>query len=911
MTKYVYEFHEGNGKMRELLGGKGAGLAEMTNLGIPVPPGFTLTTDICTYYYQHGQSYPAELETEVKAALAEVERVMGRKFGDPHNPLLFSVRSGARASMPGMMDTILNLGLNDKTVEGLAQITGNPRFAWDSYRRFVTMYGDVVLGLKPTSKTEEDPFEVILERVKQEACATFDTDLRTQDLQRLVKLYKDEIKQKLGVDFPEDVDQQLWGAIGSVFGSWMNDRAIAYRKLYDIPASWGTACNVQTMVFGNRGETSGTGVGFTRDPALGNNQMYGEFLMNAQGEDVVAGIRTPRPISELAIAMPDSYKQLVEIRDKLETHFRDMQDFEFTIEEGKLWMLQTRTGKRHPFAAARMAVDMEAEGLISEKEAVLRPEADGMAAFLAPIFDSKAKTQAVKDGNLLAKGLPAGPGGAFGRVVFNATDAEAWKARGEKVLLVRKFTSPEDIRGMDAAQGILTAQGGMTSHAALVARQMGKVCIVGCAALNIDYEKAEMVVDNHVIKEGDWLSIDGFTAEVILGQLPTTPSEVLQVFAGQRKAEDSKTYQQFIKLITWADKYRRLEVWANADTPKQAEQAVQLGAQGIGLCRTEHMFFEGDRIHYVRRMILSDTKEEREAALAFLFPMQKKDFIGLYKAMKGFPVTIRLLDPPLHEFLPSREALKPEAFKEKVGQIAKELGVTEEVIEERIEALHESNPMLGHRGCRLGVTFPEISQMQIRAIIEAACEVAKEGLAVQPDIMIPVVGTAQEMKYFAEMSRRIADEIIARYGVELHYLVGTMIELPRACVVADKIAQYAEFFSFGTNDLTQTACGISRDDTKGFMAAYVAKEIFASDPFQKLDREGVGELMKMAVSKGKATRSDLQIGICGEHGGEPTSVEFCHTIGLDYVSCSPLRLPVARLAAAQAALKETLGEKEE
>jgi len=672
MTKYVYEFHEGNGKMRELLGGKGAGLAEMTNLGISVPPGFTLTTDICTYYYEHGQSYPAELETEVKAALAEVERVMGRKFGDPDNPLLFSVRSGARASMPGMMDTILNLGLGDKTVEGLAQITGNPRFAWDSYRRFVTMYGDVVLGLKPTSKTEEDPFEVILERVKQEACVTFDTDLSTQDLQRLVKLYKDEIKQKLGVDFPEDVNQQLWGAIGAVFGSWMNDRAIAYRKLYDIPASWGTACNVQTMVFGNRGETSGTGVGFTRDPALGNNQMYGEFLMNAQGEDVVAGIRTPRPISELAIAMPDSYKQLVEIRDKLEAHFRDMQDFEFTIEEGKLWMLQTRTGKRHPFAAARMAVDMEAEGLISEKEAVLRPEADGMAAFLAPIFDSKAKAQAIKDGNLLAKGLPAGPGGAFGRVVFNATDAEAWKARGEKVLLVRKFTSPEDIRGMDAAQGILTAQGGMTSHAALVARQMGKVCIVGCAALNIDYEKTEMVVNNHVIKEGDWLSIDGFTAEVILGQLPTTPSEVLQVFAGQLKAEDSKIYQQFIKLITWADKYRRLEVWTNADTPKQAEQAVQLGAQGIGLCRTEHMFFEGDRIHYVRRMILSDTKEEREAALAFLFPMQKQDFIGLYKAMKGYPVTIRLLDPPLHEFLPSREALKPEAFQEKVGQIAKE-----------------------------------------------------------------------------------------------------------------------------------------------------------------------------------------------------------------------------------------------
>ncbi|MCX5971158.1 MAG: pyruvate, phosphate dikinase [Coprothermobacterota bacterium] len=904
MEKYVYAFSEGNGTMRELLGGKGAGLAEMTNLGISVPPGFTLTTEVCTYYYDHGQSYPAELDAQVHTDLAKVETMMGRKFGDPANPLLFSVRSGARASMPGMMDTILNLGLNDQTVVGLAQITGNPRFAWDSYRRFVAMYGDVVLGLKPVDKKEEDPFERILEEVKEEAHATFDTDLSAEDLQKLVKLFKAEIKSKLGVDFPEDPWEQLWGAIGAVFGSWMNDRAIAYRKLYDIPSSWGTAVSVQTMVFGNRGDTSGTGVGFTRDPALGENRMYGEFLMNAQGEDVVAGTRTPRPISELETVMPDSYRQLVEIRNKLESHFRDMQDFEFTIEEGKLWMLQTRTGKRHPFAAARMAVDMEAEGLISEKEAVLRPEADGVAAFLTPIFDGKAKAQAVKDGQVLAKGLPAGPGGASGRVVFNASDAEAWKARGEKVLLVRKFTSPEDIRGMDAAQGILTAQGGMTSHAALVARQMGKVCIVGCGDLNINYQKNEMEVAGKVIKEGDWLSIDGFTAEVIAGILPTTPSEVQQVLSGQLKAEDSKIYQQFATLMSWADKYRRLEVWANADTPKQAETAIQLGAQGIGLCRTEHMFFEGDRIHYVRRMILSEDEEERAKALSFLFPMQKEDFIGIFKAMKGYPVTIRLLDPPLHEFLPSREALKPDVFKEKVGQIAKELGVTELEIEERIEALHENNPMLGHRGCRLGVTFPAISEMQIRAIIEAACEVANEGLPVQPDIMIPVVGTAQEMKYFAEMTRRIADSTIARAGIQLHYLVGTMIELPRACVVADKIAQYAEFFSFGTNDLTQTACGISRDDTKGFMGAYVELELYPSDPFQKLDREGVGELMKMAVTRGKSTRPELQIGICGEHGGEPSSVEFCHMIGLDYVSCSPFRLPVARLAAAQATLKE-------
>ncbi len=908
MAKWVYFFGdgraEGNGKQKELLGGKGAGLAEMTNLGIPVPPGFTITTEVCTYFYAHDRTYPPDLKGQVEEALARLEQLMGRRFGDPENPLLFSVRSGARASMPGMMDTVLNLGLNDRTVEGLAQVTGNPRFAWDSYRRFVAMYGDVVLGLKPQDKKEEDPFEAILEKVKHEAGARYDTDLSTEDLQRLTALFQEAIRSRLGVDFPQDPQEQLWGAIGAVFGSWMNDRAIAYRKLYDIPHDWGTAVNVQTMVFGNRGETSGTGVGFTRDPALGENRMYGEFLMNAQGEDVVAGIRTPRSIAELEQVLPEAYRQLVEIRRKLESHFRDMQDFEFTIEEGRLWMLQTRTGKRHPFAAARMAVDMEAEGLITEKEAVSRPEADGIAAFLAPVFDAEAKERAVREKRVIAKGLPAGPGGASGRVVFNAADAEEWARRGEKVLLVRKFTSPEDIRGMNAAQGILTAQGGMTSHAALVARQMGKVCIVGCGALDIDYARGEMKVSGHVVREGDWLSIDGFTAEVILGQLPTRPSEVLQVLSGERKPEESGNYQRFARLMEWADKYRRLEVWTNADTPAQAELAVKLGAQGIGLCRTEHMFFEGERIHYVRRMILSRSREDRVKALAFLFPMQKEDFAGIFRAMGGRPVTIRLLDPPLHEFLPSREALKPEVFAQKVKAVADELGVSPEEIEDRIEALHENNPMLGHRGCRLGVTYPEIYEMQIRAILEAAVEVRKEGRAVKPEIMIPIVATAREMEIFDAMARRIAKEVFRKAKAKVPFLVGTMIELPRACVAAGAIARHAEFFSFGTNDLTQTACGISRDDVRAFLGEYVEKEIYPSDPFQRIDREGVGELMKIAVKGGRRTRRKLQIGICGEHGGEPTSVEFCHRIGLDYVSCSPFRVPVARLAAAQAALKD-------
>ncbi|MFB3851435.1 MAG: pyruvate, phosphate dikinase [Acidobacteriota bacterium] len=908
MNKWVYFFGEGkaegNGKMKELLGGKGAGLAEMTNLGIPVPPGFTITTEVCTYFYQNNKTYPKDLEEQLKKALLKVEKIMGRKFGDPSNPLLFSVRSGARASMPGMMDTILNLGLNDKCVEGLAKVTGNPRFAYDSYRRFVAMYGDVVLGLKPQSKKEDDPFEVIIEEMKKKKGVKFDTELKTEDLKELVSLYKAEIKKKLGVDFPEDPYEQLWGAIGAVFGSWMNERAIAYRQLYNIPSDWGTAVNVQTMVFGNKGDNSGTGVGFTRDPALGENRLYGEFLINAQGEDVVAGIRTPQPIEKLGEVMPEVYKQLVEIRNKLESHFKDMQDFEFTIEDGKLWMLQTRTGKRHPFAAAKMAVDMFNEGLIDEKEALSRPEADGIAAFLAPVFDSKAKEEATRSGKILAKGLPAGPGGASGKIVFNAVDAENWAKKGEKVLLVRKFTSPEDIKGMNAAQGILTAQGGMTSHAALVARQMGKVCIVGCSALDIDYEKGELQVKGKIFKEGDFLSIDGFTGEVIEGELPTKPSETLQVLNGEIKPDNAENYKRFAKLMEWADKYRKMEVWTNADTPKQAQTAVMLGAQGIGLCRTEHMFFEGERIHYVRRMILSESEKERKEALYYLFPMQKEDFIGIFKAMDGRPVTIRLLDPPLHEFLPSKEALAPEVFEEKVSAIAKELKVDSEEIIKRIESLHENNPMLGHRGCRLGVTFPEIYEMQIKAIIEAAVFVAKEGRKVKPEVMIPIVATEAEMKIFAEMTRKIAEEVFEKEGKKVDYLVGTMIELPRACVAADKIAKHAEFFSFGTNDLTQTTCGISRDDVKGFLGAYLDREIFPADPFQKIDREGVGELMKMAVSKGRASRKDLQIGICGEHGGEPSSVEFCYQIGLNYVSCSPYRVPVARLAAAQAALKK-------
>ncbi|MEJ2367312.1 MAG: pyruvate, phosphate dikinase [Acidobacteriota bacterium] len=908
MTNWVYFFGdgkaEGSGDQKNLLGGKGAGLAEMTNLGIPVPPGFTLTTEVCSYFYDNDRNYPEELKEEVKKALARVESIMGRKFGDAKNPLLFSVRSGARASMPGMMDTVLNLGLNAETVKGLAEVTGNERFAWDSYRRFIAMYGDVVLGMKPESKKDDDPFDVIMEAKKKETGARFDTDLSTDDLQDLARRYKEEIKRRLNVDFPENPQDQLWGAIGAVFGSWMNERAVAYRKIYGIPHDWGTAVNVQTMVFGNRGETSGTGVGFTRDPALGENQVYGEFLLNAQGEDVVAGIRTPRPIGELEEAMPDAYQQLMDIRNKLESHYRDMQDFEFTIEEGKLWMLQTRTGKRHPFAAARMAVDMEAEGLISEKEAVVRPDADGIAAFLAPVFDRKAKEEAVREGNVVARGLPAGPGGASGRVVFNAQDAEDWRKRGEQVILVRKFTSPEDIRGMDAAEGILTQQGGMTSHAALVARQMGKVCVVGCGVLNIDYQAGRIQVAGKTINEGDWLSVDGFSGDVILGKLPTTPSEALQVLEGSLAPEKSKNYQQFAKLMTWADKYRRLQVWTNADTPKQAALAVKLGAQGIGLCRTEHMFFEGKRIHFVRRMILSESEEARRSALDELFPFQKEDFAGIFRAMAGRPVTIRLLDPPLHEFLPSRDALKPEVFKEKVGSIASELGISEKRVEEHIEALHENNPMLGHRGCRLGISYPEIYEMQIKAVLEAACDVDAEGLEVKPEIMIPLVGNEMEMRLTSQQVHQFADEVMTRRGTKIPYLVGTMIELPRACMAADKIAGTAQFFSFGTNDLTQTTFGISRDDVKGFLGTYLDKDIFPADPFQKLDREGVGGLMKVAIKKGREKNPDLQIGICGEHGGEPSSVAFCHAAGLNYVSCSPFRVPVARLAAAQASLAE-------
>jgi pyruvate,orthophosphate dikinase len=916
MAKYVYFFGEGkadgNGAMKELLGGKGAGLAEMTNLGIPVPPGFTITTEVCTYYYDHAESYPKELQRDVEKSVGRVEKIMGRKFGDPKAPLLFSVRSGARASMPGMMDTILNLGLNDETCAGLAAMSGNERFAWDSYRRFVAMYGDVVLGLKPVEKTERDPFDVILERKKHERGVEFDHELTADALKELVAEFKSEIKRRRGADFPEDPWQQLWGAIGAVFGSWNNARAISYRKMYDIPDDWGTAVNVQTMVFGNLGETSGTGVGFTRNPATGEDELYGEFLMNAQGEDVVAGIRTPKHIRELQGSMPGVYDELHGIIKKLEKHYRNMQDFEFTIENERLWMLQTRNGKRTGFAAVRIAVDLVDERTISKEEALMQVEdPDGLNQLLRPVFDAGSKKQALKEGRVIAKGLAAGPGAASGRVVFNAHDAEEWAgARGEKVLLVRHETSPEDIRGMNASQGILTAHGGMTSHAALVARQMGKVCIVGCGALDIDYQAARMKIrgSDAVVKEGDWLSIDGTTGEVILGKIETKPSEVLQVLLEKTLSPaESPIYQRYQKFMSWCDEARRLKIRTNADQPDQAVTAVAFGAEGIGLCRTEHMFFGGDRILYVRQMILSNDEEGRRKALAKLEPMQKSDFVGIFHAMAGRPVTVRLLDPPLHEFLPHTD--------EEIAAVARELGVSSEVVKERNNRLHEFNPMLGHRGCRLGITYPEIYEMQIRAIIDAACDLAERGEPVSPEIMIPIVGIAKELQITREQAVEICDAIIEQRGVKVTYTVGTMIELPRACLVADLIAKYADFFSFGTNDLTQTTFGFSRDDVRGFLPYYLARTkkvddqekpdpILDWDPFVRIDEEGMGQLMALAVGKGRSVTPNLKIGICGEHGGQPHSVKFCHRLGFNYVSCSPYRVPIARLAAAQAAIEE-------
>ena len=898
--KYVYFFGggkaEGKASMRELLGGKGAGLHEMTRIGVPVPPGFTITTEVCAYYYDHRRQYPKGLADEIANSLGRVEKIIGRKFGDSENPLLVSVRSGARESMPGMMDTVLNLGLNDETVQGLVRRTNNPRFAYDSYRRFVQMYGDVVMGLKPADKKERDPFELILERKKEARRVRYDTELIADDLKALVVEYKAEVKKRLGQDLPNDPKTQLWGAIGAVFGSWNNDRAIAYRERFRIPHDWGTAVNVQAMVFGNMGETCATGVAFTRDPATGERRFYGEFLVNAQGEDVVAGTRTPRPIAELKDVMPKSYADLDRVCKLLERHYKEMQDIEFTIEDNKLLMLQTRTGKRTGFAAVRIAVDMVDEKIISKEQALLRIEPDQLNQLLRPIFDPADKEKAGREGRILAKGLPAGPGAATGRIVFHAEDAEAWKKRGERVILCRVETSPDDIRGMDAAEGILTARGGMTSHAALVARQMGKVCVVGCEAIHVDYARREMRVADTVLKEGDWISVDGTTGEVMRGEIQTFPSEVLQVLLAKTlDAKASRVYRQFTKLIKWADAVRKIGVRTNTDQPDQARVAMAFGAEGIGLCRTEHMFFGGERIRAVQEMILAKDQAGRRQALAKLLPMQKEDFKAILDIMGALPVTIRTLDPPLHEFLPKTEA--------EIVALAEGMRVPVAELKSKIESLHEFNPMLGHRGCRLGISYPEITEMQARAIFEAACELRREGKNPFPEVMIPLVATRQELHLQREIVERAAHETMKAYGVKVRYLVGTMIELPRACLFADEIAREAEFFSFGTNDLTQTCLGLSRDDAGKFLPSYVAQGIYPEDPFVSIDQGGVGELMRIGVEKGRKVNKELEIGICGEHGGDPRSVIFCHQVGLDYVSCAAFRVPIAKLAAAQAALK--------
>jgi pyruvate,orthophosphate dikinase len=898
MAKYVYFFGgktaEGSGKMKELLGGKGANLAEMCRIGLPVPAGFTLTTEVCTYYYDHGKTYPPELKKEVEDALRRTEEVMGAKFGDSKNPLLVSCRSGARVSMPGMMDTVLNIGLNEATLRGLIDKTGNERFAWDSYRRFVQMYGDVVLDLKPTSKTEIDPFEHILEGLKHEKGVKLDTELSVADLKELVKRFKAAVKVKKGKDFPEDPLDQMWGAIGAVFGSWNNDRAIVYRRQYGYPHDWGTAANICSMVFGNMGDDSGTGVAFTRDPATGEKVFYGEYLINAQGEDVVAGIRTPKKIAELEKDMPTVNKELLQVRETLENHYRNVQDIEFTIQKGKLWMLQTRNGKRTGFAAVKFAVDFVDEGKIS-KETALSADwvpPDDLNQLLQPIFDPQAKRKA----KVIAKGINAGPGAATGKIKFFADEAEAYVHKhGKGVILVRRETSPEDLRGMQAAEGILTAFGGASSHAALVSRQMGKVCIVGCGALQIDYNKRTVTVGDTVLKEDDYISIDGFTGEVMEGQVATRHSEVMQVLIEKSlRPEQSKVYQQFAKLMEWADSVRTLKIRTNADKPDQASQAMAFGAEGIGLCRTEHMFF--DHIREMREMILAETPEDRKKALAKLLPFQRQDFEGIFRAMKGHPVTIRTLDPPLHEFLPHDEKGQAE--------VARDLGVSPQKIAERVKGLHEFNPMLGFRGCRLGIVYPEITEMQARAIFEAACNVAKDGSKVEPEVMIPLVGFLPELKAQAKIVHDTAAKVFAEKGIKVPYLVGTMIELPRAAVCADQIAQEAQFFSFGTNDLTQTTLGMSRDDYGSFIRVYLEKDLIPRDPFQTIDFDGVGGLMRIGVEKGRQTRGDLKIGICGEHGGDPDSVKFCHRIGLNYVSCSPFRVPIARLAAAQAALEK-------
>ena len=887
---------QGSARMRDLLGGKGAGLHEMTRIGIPVPPGFTIPTEVCNYFYAHRHHYPSGLEKAVANALASVEQTLARRFGDPANPLLVSVRSGARESMPGMMDTVLNLGLNDRTVEGLAVQSKNPRFAYDSYRRFVQMYADVVLGMKSKDKVTADPLTQILDRKKLRRGVEQDTELAANDLRDLVHEYKTEIRSLLGKEFPEDPYEQLWNAIGAVFGSWNNDRATAYRDLYHIPHHWGTAVNIQAMVFGNLGDRCATGVTFTRDPATGDKRFYGEFLVNAQGEDVVAGIRTPKSISELQHIMPASYNEIRRICRLLEKHFREMQDIEFTIEDNKLWVLQTRTAKRTGFASLRIAVDMVAERIITKEEALLRVEPDQLNQLLRPIFDRNGKESAQREGLLLGRGLPAGPGAATGRIVFHGEDAVTWNNRGERVILCRIETSPDDIRGMDAAQGILTARGGMTSHAALVARQMGKVCVAGCEALQIDYATRALRVEQAELREGDWISIDGSTGAVFRGEIQTLPSEILQVLLNHSlDPRQSKIYRYFSKFMKWADQTRKLGVRTNADQPNQASIAKAFGSEGIGLCRTEHMFFQGDRIQAVREMILADDENGRRRALAKLLPMQRQDFKEIFGIMRGLPVTIRTLDPPLHEFLPKTDV--------EIQELAQVMSVDVEILRNKVNVLQEFNPMLGHRGCRLGISYPEITEMQAQAIFEAACELRREGQNPFPEIMIPLVGSRQELHEQRIIVDRVAHETMKAHRVKVHYSIGTMIELPRACMVADEIAEEAEFFSFGTNDLTQTCLGLSRDDAGKFLPSYVLQGLLPDDPFVSIDRDGVGALMRIAIAKGRRRHKELEMGICGEHGGEPRSIEFCHQIGLDYISCSPYRIAIAKLAAAQAALR--------
>jgi pyruvate,orthophosphate dikinase len=904
--KLVYFFGgkeaDGDGKMKPLLGGKGANLAEMSLIGLPVPAGMTITTEVCNHYYANGLKWPADLQKQIEENIAKIEAVMGKKFGDLENPLLLSVRSGARDSMPGMMDTILNLGINDAVAESLSKKTGNPTFAWDSYRRFLQMFGEVVMGVEQHAHEHHDPFEVILDAGKAKRGVKNDSDMNLEELKFVVAGFKALIKERTGKDFPEDPMEQLVGSVNAVFNSWQNDRAKVYRQKYGIPAEWGTAVNVQAMVFGNTGKKSGTGVAFTRDPATGENVFYGEYLIDAQGEDVVAGVRTPKQVREMAKDLPNSHKELLKVRAILEKHFRDVQDIEFTIEDGKLWMLQTRTGKRTGFAAVNIAIDMVREKLISKEEAILRIPADDLSHLLAPIFDAADEKKAKKMGS----GLPAGPGAASGKIYFSAEEAVSAKARGEKVMLVRMATSPEDLRGMIAAEGILTTEGGASSHAALVARQMGKICVCGAHGMTIDYGKKTLSGNGVTLKQGDFLSLNGFVGNVYAGEIKSSPSQVIQgLLEGKAAAKKSDTYKKFVELMEWTDTYRKLGVRTNSDTPQQVRQAILFGGEGIGLTRSEHMFFEGNRIDAVREMILADDDAGRAKALVKIKAFQKKDFIGIFKALEGRPATIRLLDPPLHEFIGTMDAAQ-------IKDLSAKIGMSPADIKKRIHSLHEENPMLGHRGCRLGISYPAVTAAQVEAILEAAAEVQAKGTKVLPEIMVPLVAYARELELQKQVIDEAAEGVRKKYGLkksELKYTVGTMIEIPRAAITADKVAVHAEFFSFGTNDLTQTGLGLSRDDSSSFLPTYQDAEVLNNNPFASLDQEGVGQLVEMGVKRGRSTKPRLKIGICGEHGGDPDSVKFFHRTGLDYVSCSPFRIPIARLAAAQAALEEKSAKK--